>query len=58
MPQQAEQAMQNFFRRGNLIALRELSLRYGAHVDADMRRHPPRPAIEVSGRSSSEFWYA
>jgi two-component system, OmpR family, sensor histidine kinase KdpD len=37
IPQQAERAMQNFFRKGNLIALRELSLRLTAdRVDAQM----------------------
>lgn len=38
LPQQAERALQNFFRKGNLIALRELSLRYTAErVDAQMQ---------------------
>ncbi|NOS73259.1 MAG: two-component system sensor histidine kinase KdbD, partial [Methyloglobulus sp.] len=37
IPQQAERAMQHFFRKGNLIALRELSLRLTAdRVDAQM----------------------
>lgn len=37
IPQQAQQAIQNFFRKGNLIALRELALRQTANrVDADM----------------------
>ncbi len=36
-PAQAERALENFFRKGNLIALRELSLRKTAErVDADM----------------------
>jgi two-component system, OmpR family, sensor histidine kinase KdpD len=35
LPQQAERAVQNFFRKGNLIALRELALRRTAdRVDA------------------------
>ncbi len=38
LPQQAERAVQNFFRKGNLIALRELALRRTAdRVDAQMR---------------------
>ncbi len=37
MPAQAERAIQNFFRKGNLIALRELALRRTAdRVDAQM----------------------
>ncbi|WP_447975420.1 DUF4118 domain-containing protein [Nitrospira sp. Kam-Ns4a] len=37
VPEQAEQAMRNFFRKGNLIALRELALRCTAdRVDAQM----------------------
>ena len=37
LPQQAEHAMQNFFRKGNLLALRELALRRTAdRVDDDV----------------------
>ncbi len=37
MPEQAERAVQKFFRKGNLIALRELALRTtAARVDAQM----------------------
>jgi two-component system, OmpR family, sensor histidine kinase KdpD len=37
LPQQAERAVQQFFRKGNLIALRELALRTtAARVDAQM----------------------
>jgi len=37
LPQQAQEAIRNFFRKGNLIALRELALRQTAHrVDAQM----------------------
>lgn len=37
LPQQAQHAIQNFFRKGNLIALRELALRQTAsRVDAQM----------------------
>lgn len=38
LPEQAERAIQNFFRKGNLIALRELALRQTAdRVDDQMR---------------------
>ena len=38
LPDQAERAIQNFFRKGNLIALRELALRQTAdRVDEQMR---------------------
>ncbi|GAB0056157.1 Sensor protein KdpD [Candidatus Magnetaquicoccaceae bacterium FCR-1] len=38
MPRQAERAMEHFFRKGNLLALRELALRRTAdRVDGDMR---------------------
>jgi two-component system sensor histidine kinase KdpD len=40
MPDQAQQAIRNFFRKGNLIALRELALRRTAdRVDEQMRRY-------------------
>ena len=40
MPEQAKSAMQNFFRKGNLIALRELALRYTAErVGAEMEEY-------------------
>ena len=43
----AERAMQNFFRKGNLIALRELSLRYTAnHVEKQMLRYKESEGIE------------
>ncbi|RYZ00925.1 MAG: DUF4118 domain-containing protein, partial [Comamonadaceae bacterium] len=38
LPQQAERAAQNFFRKGNLVALREIALRRTAeHVEDDVR---------------------
>ncbi len=47
VPPQHEQAMQHFFRKGNLIALRELSLRLtAAHVDEDMRDYRRAKAID------------
>jgi two-component system, OmpR family, sensor histidine kinase KdpD len=46
IPQQAERAMQHFFRKGNLIALRELSLRLTAdRVDAQMLDYRDNNAI-------------
>ncbi|HZU52780.1 MAG TPA: sensor histidine kinase KdpD, partial [Holophagaceae bacterium] len=40
MPEQARHAMDRFFRKGNLLALRELALRQTAvNVDAQMRRY-------------------
>jgi len=40
LPQQAERAVRNFFRKGNLIALRELALRRTAdRVDDDMLQY-------------------
>ena len=46
MPQQAERAVQNFFRKGNLIALRELALRRTAdRVDAQMQHYRRDHAI-------------
>jgi len=46
VPQQAERAIRNFFRKGNLIALRELALRRTAdRVDAQMRDYRNDQAI-------------
>ena len=40
LPQQAERAAQNFFRKGNLIALREIALRRTAeHVEDEVRSY-------------------
>ncbi len=47
MPHQAENAVRNFFRKGNLIALRELALRRTAdRVDAQMREYRADQSIE------------
>ncbi|HEY6239728.1 MAG TPA: sensor histidine kinase KdpD [Burkholderiales bacterium] len=52
MPQQAKAAVENFFRKGNLIALRELSLRRTAErVDEQMRLYREDQGI-------SEVWQA
>ena len=46
IPEQAREAAENFFRKGNLIALRELALRVTAqHVDAEMRHYMRDHAI-------------
>ena len=46
IPEQARHAMDNFFRKGNLIALRELALRTTAdRVDAAMREYRSDEAI-------------
>ncbi|MDS4041210.1 MAG: DUF4118 domain-containing protein, partial [Candidatus Competibacter sp.] len=43
LPDQAERAIQNFFRKGNLIALRELALRRTAErVDEEMQSYQQR----------------
>jgi two-component system sensor histidine kinase KdpD len=47
LPQQAERAVRNFFRKGNLIALRELALRRTAdRVDAQMREYRADQSIQ------------
>jgi len=52
LPQQAERAVRNFFRKGNLIALRELALRRTAdRVDAQMREYR-------ADRSIQRIWQA
>ncbi len=46
MPDQAAEAVRNFFRKGNLIALRELALRRTAErVDEEMREYMRDHAI-------------
>ena len=46
VPQQAQEAIRHFFRKGNLIALRELALRQTANrVDAQMRDYREDHAI-------------
>ena len=51
LPQQAERAAQNFFRKGNLIALRELALRRTAdRVEDDVRSY----RVEQSHRAGLE----
>jgi len=46
IPNKAEQAMRQFFKKGNLLALRELSLHYTAkHVDDDARTYMAKHAV-------------
>src|SRR5205807_3442429 len=48
VPEQAAEAVRNFFREGNLIALRELALRHTAErVDAQMQRYRREHAIDT-----------
>ena len=47
LPDQARQAAERFFRRGNLLALRELALRRMAqHVDEDVREFREQHGVE------------
>lgn len=47
-PQQAERAAQNFFRKGNLIALRELALRRTAdRIEDDVRAYRIEQSIDT-----------
>src|SRR4029078_630648 len=49
VPDKARHAAQNFFRKGNLIALRQLALRATAErVDAAMREYRDRHAISAT----------
>ncbi|AMM24276.1 DUF4118 domain-containing protein [Variovorax sp. PAMC 28711] len=53
VPHQAERAAQNFFRKGNLMALREIALRRTAeHVEDDMRGW----RVEQSGAGALQAW--
>jgi two-component system sensor histidine kinase KdpD len=48
LPQQAERAATNFFRKGNLLALRELALRRTAdRVDEEMQAYRKHSAVEA-----------
>ncbi|MFJ1301125.1 DUF4118 domain-containing protein [Pseudomonadota bacterium AL_CKDN230030165-1A_HGKHYDSX7] len=52
VPEQARHATRNFFRKGNLIALRELALRRTAeHVDDDVQAYRREAAIEPVWRT-------
>lgn len=48
LPQQAERAASNFFRKGNLLALRELALRRTAdRVDDEMQAYRRRSSVQT-----------
>jgi len=52
IPEQAERAMQNFFRKGNLLALRELALRRTAdRVDSDVLAYRREQAVSTVWRT-------
>jgi len=47
VPEKAEKAMQRFFKKGNIFALRELALRYTArHVEGDLRSYSEPTAVK------------
>ncbi|HSA21199.1 MAG TPA: sensor histidine kinase KdpD, partial [Myxococcota bacterium] len=49
VPEQARQAVEHFFRRGNLLALRELTLRRAAErLDVDVRAYRQEHGIRTS----------
>ncbi len=58
LPQQAERAAQNFFRKGNLIALREIALRRTAeHVEDDVRSYRVEQSVAASeGGEPTPVW--
>ena len=54
--EQAERASQHFFRPGNLIALRQLALRYTAHnVDAKMLSYKKAHAVSNVWKATDRF---
>jgi len=56
IPDQAQRARGSFFRKGNLIALRELALRRTAEqVDAQMREYKRDQGIEVTWAASERI---
>ncbi|WP_198970157.1 DUF4118 domain-containing protein [Xylophilus sp. ASV27] len=55
LPQQAERAARNFFRKGNLIALRELALRRTAeHVEDDVRSYRVESGAGPGGAGAAQ----
>ena len=57
LPQQAERAAQNFFRKGNLIALREIALRRTAeHVEDDVRGWRVEQSGATAGGEGLPVW--
>ena len=56
VPEQAQRATEHFFRRGNLLALRELALRRTAErVDADVLAYRKQHEIEATWPSSERI---
>lgn len=56
---QAQRAIENFFRKGNLIALRELALRHTAeHVDTQMRAYRRAQGIEQTWAAAEQILVA
>jgi two-component system sensor histidine kinase KdpD len=56
---QAERALENFFKKGNLIALRELALRHTAdRVDAQMRAFRRAQGIEATWAAAEQLLVA
>lgn len=56
IPQQAQTAIQNFFRKGNLLALRELALRRTAErVDDQMRNYRRERSIDTVWRTKESL---
>jgi two-component system sensor histidine kinase KdpD len=59
LPIQAERALENFFRKGNLIALRELALRQTAErVDAQMQAYRRAQGIEQTWAAADQILVA
>jgi two-component system sensor histidine kinase KdpD len=59
VPAQAQRAIENFFKKGNLIALRELALRHTAErVDAQMRAYRESQGIEQTWAVSDQILVA
>ncbi|HYO95885.1 MAG TPA: sensor histidine kinase KdpD [Polyangiaceae bacterium] len=59
VPAQAQRAIENFFRKGNLIALRELALRFTAErVDAQMLAYRRSQGIEQTWATSEQLLVA
>jgi two-component system sensor histidine kinase KdpD len=59
VPAQAERAIENFFKKGNLIALRELALRYTAErVDAQMLAYRRAQGIEQTWPTADQLLVA
>lgn len=56
LPDQAERAKAHFFRKGNLLALRELALRRTAqHVDEDVREYRAEHGVEETWPASERI---